>query len=136
MIHFNSVYKTYSNEQPTSSTSTTEQKKENLPFEDDLDDAFNFEDIHGTPKTFINESHKELEDYLQAPRASLDTNILDSWKLHLSVYPTISKMARDFLCIPATSVSGERVFSEAGSVVRKTRCRLSKNKVRALVSIN
>ena len=50
--------------------------------------------------------------------------------------PTVSRMAKDFLFIFATSVPAERVFSKRGLVVRRHGCRLNKDKVKALVSIN
>ncbi|GJF00443.1 hypothetical protein PsYK624_167310 [Phanerochaete sordida] len=37
--------------------------------------------------------------------------ILPWWREHAGAFPVISRMARDFLCIPATSVSVERLFS-------------------------
>lgn len=78
----------------------------------------------------------ELNNYLTSRRPPKETNILHWWKSNAHLYPTLAKMARDFLCIPATSVPCERVFSEAGNVVTKLRCCLSKEKTRALVCIN
>ena len=35
------------------------------------------------------------------------------WKIHASEYLTVTRMARDFLAIPGTSVSVERLFSKS-----------------------
>ncbi|CUA71793.1 Pc24g02420 [Rhizoctonia solani] len=37
---------------------------------------------------------------------------LDWWRVHHLHFPTVAHMARDFLCIPASSVSVERLFSQ------------------------
>ena len=36
-------------------------------------------------------------------------------------YPILSKLAKRYLCVPATSVAGERVFSSAGDLVSTQR---------------
>jgi hypothetical protein len=44
-------------------------------------------------------------------------------------------MARDFLCIPATSASSERVFSDGSNTVTKRRCKLAPESVRYVVCL-
>lgn len=83
----------------------------------------------------ISSNETELSNYCSSPRAPKDTDILEWWKHHEYIYPTLAAMERDFLRIQATSVPCERVFSEAGNVVTKTRC-LSKDKIRASICIN
>ena len=82
------------------------------------------------------ESEKELNSYLTSRRADSSCDILLWWKNHINVYPIISKMARDLLCVPATSVPAERFFFEAGRVVTKNRCSLSDFSIQALICIN
>ena len=55
----------------------------------------------------------ELEDYLSEPREPSDESYdnLLYWKQHTTCYPRLSRMARDYLAITATSASSERVFS-------------------------
>ena len=48
-------------------------------------------------------------------------------------YPFLSILARKFLCIPATSVPLERIFSAAGHIVSKLRASLSPENVDALL---
>ena len=45
------------------------------------------------------------------------------WKDYHSQFPLLSKMARKYLYIPATSVSSERAFSTAGYIVNAKRAR-------------
>ncbi|GBC52400.2 zinc finger BED domain-containing protein RICESLEEPER 2-like [Rhizophagus irregularis DAOM 181602=DAOM 197198] len=53
----------------------------------------------------------ELKAYLNEPPANFDMDILAFWKVHENKFPNLSKMARDFLAIPGTSVPVKRVFS-------------------------
>lgn len=101
--------------------------------ENEIDEDYDLIYVSNDP---INTSWEtELNQYLMSPRAPKDTDVLMWWKCNADVYPNIAKMARDYLCIPATSVPCERVFSEAGNVVTKLRCNLSKEKIRALICI-
>ena len=52
-------------------------------------------------------------------------NCMEWWKCKHTSYPTVWKLARKYLCIPATSAPSERVFSTAGLTVVKNRNRLS-----------
>ena len=47
------------------------------------------------------------------------------WKKHENSLPMLSKLARRYGCVPASSVPSESSFSVAGYVVRKTRSSLS-----------
>jgi hypothetical protein len=44
-------------------------------------------------------------------------------------------MARDFLCIPATSAPSERVFSDGGNTITKKRYKLALESVRYVVCL-
>ncbi|KIM55495.1 hypothetical protein SCLCIDRAFT_98428, partial [Scleroderma citrinum Foug A] len=52
----------------------------------------------------------ELDRYLAADIESI-TNALKWWYDHQTTYPCLSRMAMDYLIIPATSVDVERLFS-------------------------
>jgi len=58
------------------------------------------------------------------------------WALHLHKFPLISKVARKFLCSPATSASSERVFSVAGRVIEKRRNRLTGSNAENLIFLH
>jgi len=40
------------------------------------------------------------------------------WAQHKPSYPILSSVAQTMLCVPATTVASERVFSKAGDVSR------------------
>jgi hypothetical protein len=60
------------------------------------------------------------------------TNPLDWWKRH-SHFLFLSSVAKRILCVPATSASSERVFSDAGNVITEDRTRLTPDTASALV---
>jgi len=47
----------------------------------------------------------------------LNSSPLEWWKVNAYAYPTLAPFAKAFLCIPATAVPNERVFSTAGDIV-------------------
>ncbi|VFQ67388.1 unnamed protein product [Cuscuta campestris] len=78
----------------------------------------------------------ELDQYLDEsllPRGH-GFDVVGWWKVNRTKYPTLSKMARDILTIPVSTVTGELVF---GTVVPKEmdryRCSLRPEMVEALV---
>ena len=82
------------------------------------------------------EWEKEINRYLESQRADSDCDILEWWKNHSKVYPVLSRMARDILCVQATSTPVERLFSEAALTVTKNRCSLSDKNIQALICVN
>ncbi|KAI2646804.1 E3 SUMO-protein ligase ZBED1 [Labeo rohita] len=52
------------------------------------------------------------------------------------VYPRLSKLMAKKLCVVATSVPSERIFSKTGQIISERRSRLKPKKVRALVFLN
>ena len=51
------------------------------------------------------------------------------WNKNRETFPILSKMARKYLCVMATSVPSERLFSAAGSIVSARRNTLKPAKV-------
>lgn len=58
------------------------------------------------------------------------------WKQNHKDFPILSKLARRFLAIPASSVPAERVFSVGGTLVSKKRSRLTPGHVEMLLFLN
>lgn len=58
----------------------------------------------------------EVRKYLALPDVPMNVNILDWWAANELNFPNLSKMAQQFLGVPATSASAERLFSIAGRV--------------------
>ena len=65
------------------------------------------------------------------PEPPLDKPILKWWKENQSILPTLSKIAKDYLAIPATSAPSEWLFSEAGNLISLKRVGLSSDSVEA-----
>lgn len=90
-----------------------------------------------------------LGKYLDSPRETEeednddDTNdkemipldVLAWWKCNQQRYPILSKIARDILAIPASTVASEASFSASGRVVNEYRTRLKPDLIEALVCL-
>lgn len=61
---------------------------------------------------------------------------LKYWQERRVVYPNLTVMAKKYLCMPATSVPCERIFSKAGEVYSKTRNRLNAKTAEQLLFLN
>jgi hypothetical protein len=55
------------------------------------------------------------------------------WKNNKEKYPKLYLLSRRYLCIPATSVPSERVFSAAGEILSKKRSRLTPDHLDMLI---
>nr|GMD76672.1 zinc finger BED domain-containing protein DAYSLEEPER-like [Ipomoea batatas] len=61
----------------------------------------------------------ELDLYLEAKRSSFDDDldVLSWWRTEGKKYPTLSKVAKDLLAIPVSTVTSKSVFSTSGRLV-------------------
>ncbi|XP_056444631.1 E3 SUMO-protein ligase ZBED1-like [Gadus chalcogrammus] len=75
----------------------------------------------------------ELTRYLQEEPIDSNDNPLAWWCNNQERFPLLSKVARKYMCICATSTPSERVFSVAGNVVTPLRSCLKPHKVNMLV---
>uniref|UniRef100_A0A803M5D5 BED-type domain-containing protein n=1 Tax=Chenopodium quinoa TaxID=63459 RepID=A0A803M5D5_CHEQI len=78
----------------------------------------------------------ELDHYLEedAYPESEGFDILNFWHIELK-YPTLQKIAKDILAIPASTVASESAFSMGGRVISPHRSRLHANTVEALMCL-
>ncbi|CAE7077857.1 unnamed protein product [Rhizoctonia solani] len=74
----------------------------------------------------------EIQEYLAEPTTS--TAPLDWWNKHASRFPRLAAMARDYLCIPGSSVAVERVLSTGRDVISLRRAALSADTIRTLMN--
>ncbi|TFY79033.1 hypothetical protein EWM64_g4980 [Hericium alpestre] len=95
------------------------------------DNTFDFGDI-----SVGNEAERisELEEYLRSPVEKVKDPV-QWWFSKRHVYPKLSRMALDYLSIPATSTAVERVFSQGRQLLHFTRNRLSPYSIRAYLCL-
>lgn len=77
----------------------------------------------------------ELIKYWESVDASFDIEPLSWWRAHSTEYPVLSKMAKDYLSVQASSVPCEQLFSLAGNVVSKKRNKLCESTTRACLCL-
>jgi hypothetical protein len=80
-------------------------------------------------RTTVPRSKEEL-----TPR-KVEVDILEWWKINSIKYPVLSKMARDILAIPASTIPSESAFSTGGRVISDYRGSLACSTVEALVCL-
>ena len=66
----------------------------------------------------------ELNAYMRVQQVTNDTDPLIWWKQHQEEFPRLARMARQYLAVPASSASPERLFSSVGLVKSDLRGRL------------
>lgn len=63
------------------------------------------------------DAHKEVILYASLPTlAEKDKDPLECWATHYISFPNLASLARKYLCIQATSVASEKLFSNAGLI--------------------
>ncbi|KAL4104807.1 hypothetical protein QTP88_020083 [Uroleucon formosanum] len=82
---------------------------------------------------FSDDDVDEFIRYLSEPQINHNENPCLWWKARENVYPEISVLAKNILCIPASSASSERVFSTAGNIITPKRNRMTPYHLSALV---
>jgi len=78
----------------------------------------------------------EVSDYLGAQEIQWDQCPLAWWRNNQSRFPVLSKLARKYLAIPATSTASERLFSDAGNTMTEKRTLLLPTTFEHLVFLN
>ena len=96
-----------------------------------------FGDIYMTsvqqPKSEQDIGEAELSQYKKEPYINARENPLTWWRQNNERYPSLAILAKKYLCIPATSVLSERVFSTAGDIVTAQRSQLKSQQVDRLI---
>jgi hAT family C-terminal dimerisation region len=82
----------------------------------------------------------EMDKYLALPRPigkleDLEKNMLQWWADQKDYLPLLSGLAREYLCIPASSSPSERCFSHAGNIITDTRHNLDSDNVSMMLFI-
>jgi hypothetical protein len=91
------------------------------------------DDFFFSRRSKIPQAEKEFELYCadDDPPGDEITDVLSWWKAKSKKYPNLSRMARDYLAIPATSTSSERLFSTGKHLISDTRNSLSPSTIQA-----
>ncbi|XP_033253302.1 zinc finger BED domain-containing protein 1-like [Drosophila miranda] len=79
---------------------------------------------------------REVDKYLAEENINRKQDPLIWWTQRKNVYPRLYEYALKRLCLVATSVPCERLFSAAGEIVRKRRTLLTPNKVKSLMFLH
>ncbi|XP_053568415.1 E3 SUMO-protein ligase ZBED1-like [Bombina bombina] len=89
--------------------------------------------------TFCNSSStamSEMRGYLADSLIPRSEDPLAWWKSRKGIYEGLTDIMKRRLCIVATSVPAERIFSKTGQIISERRNRLGPNKVRQLIFLN
>jgi hypothetical protein len=78
----------------------------------------------------------EFNLYCAVPtNPDISVNPLNFWSLNEHSYPLLSKLAKQYLSIPASSVTVERLFSSAGDLISKKRNAIDPNNANVLLCL-
>ena len=90
--------------------------------------------------TSTQDKHPSWKDefvlFVRVPQLHHDEDALVWWRVNEPRFPTIAKIAKSYLCCPATSVPSERIFSTAGNVITNKRCSLTPDNADMLIFLN
>ncbi|XP_065917715.1 E3 SUMO-protein ligase ZBED1-like [Dysidea avara] len=140
-VQIECVTTTESSEPSTSSNSDcngpTRKKKKKSALMELIGDKFQSENEQTTDTTtFKDIVHSELLRYKTEPSISVDHPPLHWWSVRRHLYPNVSKLACKYLCVVATSVPSEQLFSTAGNVVSVKRAALLPENVEKLIFLH
>ncbi len=100
----------------------------------DTDSLSEEEESHEDQK--IQVVRKEVQMYFSESQIPKQEDPLGWWKENEGRFPNMSKLARSFLCIPASSTPAERIFSAAGNICSQKRASLSREHVDMLTFLH
>ena len=78
----------------------------------------------------------EVDEYFNAPKVKATEDPLKYWMRKATKFPTLARLARRYLSIPASSVYSERLFSEFGNVYDRRRSRLKPDTAKRIVFLH
>ena len=64
----------------------------------------------------VSTAEEEFQEYLRIPQINGSEDALQWWKDNESKFRNLARMARQYLTVPASSASVERLFSSVGLV--------------------
>ncbi|XP_065199244.1 zinc finger BED domain-containing protein 4-like [Sycon ciliatum] len=107
------------------------------PMEEDMSLFFACPSVEpSTTSSAASDCEVEVTQFFTEKQVGSSVDPLDWWRTNADRFPTMARLAKRVLCIPATSVPSERVFSAAGIIVSKLRASLTHENVDALVFLH
>jgi len=95
---------------------------ENVPTSNEGDSVFDIlNEIEETPQPF----RSEVDAYLEEPAVEETVTPLCYWKTNEARFPNLSRLAKRYLAVPASSGGIERIFSISGAIARSRRAKIS-----------
>ena len=116
------------------SPSSPPSKKKKTDFQDIFWDLL-VTKVENAPSE-IDRIEKEIKLYKDFDPVDLNDNVLKWWQTNESKFPFMAKVAREVLCIPATSTPSEIAFSKAGTLLSVRRAYLKPHKVDMILFLN
>jgi hypothetical protein len=77
-----------------------------------------------------------VKQYVEMSYIDRKEDPIEFWKKHHSTFKDLYKLVCKYLCIPATSVPAERIFSIAGLITNDRRNRLGSEKIDQIIFLN
>ena len=105
---------------------------------DEIDDCENLWEKHVLQAPLKRSCKSEVDVYLEEERLVMDEqkfSILAWWSANSGKYPILSRVAKDLLAVPISTVPSESAFSMGGKVVSPQRSRLHPSTVEALMCL-
>lgn len=110
-----------------------------LNLDDDVaedDDIWKHLDFETVKVSSTSTALVELRQYTEEGNILKKENPLDWWKARENTYPRLSKLAKKYLSVVATSVPRERIYSKAGQMISERRSRLKSKNVEMILFLN
>lgn len=111
-------------------------KKMKQEADDWLDDIISTK-IEPATKSLKEQIEEEIDRFIAEPvvhrKGEEKLDPLKWWASHEVLYPRISRLAKQILAMPASSVPSERIFSLAGNIVNKKRSQLKPENLDLLI---
>ncbi|CAF3188923.1 unnamed protein product [Rotaria sp. Silwood2] len=111
----------------SSSKSNTKKRTTMETFLESIGDDIVLENNGGTRATIIEElyTYRSLVNQYNSKNKPNTLSCLAFWKIYEFTLPYLFKLAKRYICTPATSVAAEAAFSTASYIARRERSRLS-----------
>ena len=99
----------------------------------DVDEVNGFDQMFGIERDIVETGLEEEFKIYRVEKSKVEPSLY--WRTMTKTLPNLSKLAKLFISIPASSVPSEEVFSDAGNIVTEKRTRLKPRSVRSMMCL-